>query len=168
MTRKLAYRTAFQGLPISVENRAGSYRYWYDPHAEEEGKTKQKYPYGYIRSTLGTDGDEVDIYLGPEKDSETVFVVTQHKAPEFKEVDEQKVMLGFSSAKAAKAAYLKHFDDPRFFGSMKELTMDEFKKKLQEKKGKLIKSEKTLYLRKSLVGSNISRLPKLYLSPGKV
>ena len=37
---KLHYRTEFQGLPISIENRKGSYRYWHDPHTGEDGKSK--------------------------------------------------------------------------------------------------------------------------------
>lgn len=168
MSYKLAYRTDFQGLPVSVENRKGSYRHWYDAGKDQEGKTKMVFPYGYIRGTLGTDGDEVDVYLGPDKKSEKVFAVTQFKAPDFVEVDEQKIMLGFSSAQAAKSAYLKHMDNPKFFKDMKEMTMDEFKIKLGKKKGKLIKSEKPLYLKKSIVDSNIEGRPNLYLNPGKV
>lgn len=137
--RKLHGRMSFQGLPISVENRAGSRRYWYDPAADEHGSTKMKYPYGYVRGTLGLDGDAVDVFVGPDESSDRVFVITQMKRPSFKEVDEQKVMLGFNSAKEAKQAYLKHFNDPRFFGSMKELSVSEFKTALEQNKGKLIK-----------------------------
>jgi inorganic pyrophosphatase len=167
MKHKLAYRTTFHGLPISVENRAGSNRHWYDPEADEHGTTKQLYPYGYVRGTLGLDGDEVDVYLGPEKESDKVFVITQLKRFEFEEIDEQKVMLGFLDADSAKHAYVQHFNQARFFGDMKEMTMDEFKNALEKKKGKLIKSEK-LYLKKSMVGSNIPSRPNLYLNPRKV
>lgn len=138
-SHKLHGKVEFQGLPISVENRAGSERHWHDPHSGESGSTKMKYPYGYIRGTLGTDGDEVDVFVGPAKDSTKVFVVTQMKKPNFDEVDEQKVMLGFHSASDAKAAYLDHYDDPKFFGSMKEFHMADFKEKLTSHKGKLIK-----------------------------
>ena len=137
--RKLHGKLEFQDLPISVENRAGSRRYWYDPNSDEHGSTKMKYPYGYIRGTSGMDGDEVDVFVGPDTASTTVFVVTQMKRPEFTEVDEQKVMLGFTSAKEAKRAYLEHYNDPKFFGSMKEFTIDEFKQRLKTFKGKLIK-----------------------------
>ena len=140
---KLSYRTDFQGLPISVENRKGSYREWYDPHEDKSGRTKVLHPYGYIRGTLGTDGDEVDVYVGPNKKSDKVYVITQLKAPEFKAVDEQKVMLGFDSASEAKKAYLKQYDDPKFFGAMQTFTMDEFKEKLKSRKGKLIKGTST-------------------------
>lgn len=137
--RKLHGRMEFQGLPISVENRAGSRRYWYDPAADEHGSTKMKYPYGYIRGTLGLDGDEVDVFVGPNTSSNKVFVVTQMTRPAFDKIDEQKVMLGFDSAKEAKEAYLQHFNDPKFFGSMKEMDIEEFKQKVASTKGKLIK-----------------------------
>jgi hypothetical protein len=77
-------------------------------------------------------------------------------------------MLGFRDADRAKTAYLQHFNDARFFGEMKEMTMDEFKKELGKKKGKLIKSDQLLFLKKSIVDSNIEGRPNLYLKPGKV
>lgn len=163
MYHKLAYKTSFQGLPVSIENRKGSVRHWHDPNSDEDGKTKMLYPYGYVRGTLGLDGDEVDVYIGPDKKSDKVFVITQLQRFEFEKVDEQKVMLGFANPVAAKTAYLQHFNDARFFGDMKEMTMDEFKAKLDSKKGKLIKSSKRLYLRKSVLNSNMPGRPNLYL-----
>jgi hypothetical protein len=64
------------------------------------------------------------------------------KKPGFKEYDEDKVMLGFDTAEEAKAAYIKQYNDPRFFGDMKKLPMEEFKAKVMNKKnqGKMIKS----------------------------
>lgn len=137
---KLAYKSDFQGLPISIENGKGSKRHWTDESTGETGSTKMKYPYGYVRGTLGLDGDAVDVFIGPKKDSTKVFIVTQMKAPEFKEVDEQKCMLGFESSKDAKAAYIEHYNSPKFFGGITELDMDDFKQKLEGKKGELIKS----------------------------
>ena len=141
---KLQGRMDFQGLPVSIENRKGSYRHWKDHFNGTEGKTLMKYAYGYVRGTLGTDGDEVDVYVGPNEKADQVFVITQMKTPEFKEVDEQKCMLGFDSAKEAKKAYIDHYDNPKFFGSMKAMSLDEFKAKLKSK-GKLIKCAKLWY-----------------------
>lgn len=146
---KLRDRIDFQGLPISVEQDEGDKRYWTDESTGEEGCTLMLYPYGYIRGTLGTDGDEVDVYVGPNEQSTKVFVITQNQKPEegkagsapWVETDEQKVMLGFDSAKEAQAAYLQHYDDARFFGRMIELTMDDFKERLQSQKGELIKGK---------------------------
>jgi len=133
---KLHYRTEFQGLPISIENRKGTYRHWYDPNKDEKGKTKMELPYGYVRSSLGVDGDAVDVFVGPNQQSQKVFIVKQMKAPEYKTFDENKIMLGFDDPKVAKKYYLRHYNDKRFFGDMKEVSMDEFKKLLKEKKGK--------------------------------
>lgn len=145
---KLHSRITFQDLPISVENPAGGKREWKDENTGEEGYTVMEYPYGYVRGTLGVDGDEVDVFLGPNKYSDKVFVITQNKKPEdddgskpWVETDEQKVMLGFDSAQAAQDAYLRQYDDTRFFGRMIELTMDAFKDRLTRQKGELIKGK---------------------------
>jgi hypothetical protein len=123
-------RMVFQGIPISIENTVGSVREWHDKHTGETGKIKMLYPYGYIRNTTGTDDDEVDVYVGPHRNSDRVFVVHQMKGPTFKEYDEDKCMLGFRTAHEAREAYLKHYDDPRFFGSMSAMPVREFKNKV--------------------------------------
>jgi len=137
---KLHSRIKFQGLPISIENGKGSERHWIDEETGETGSTKMEYPYGYVRGTEGTDGDEVDVFIGPNKESRKVFVITQLKKPDFKEIDEQKCMLGFDSAKEAKAAYMRHYNSPKFFKDMVEMDIEEFAEKLKGHKGELIKS----------------------------
>lgn len=127
---KLHGRRKFRGLALSIENRKGSYRHWYDPHEGRKGKTKQLHPYGYIRMSKGMDGDHVDCYVGPNESATHVYVITTSKAPDFKKEDEQKCMLGFESAKKAKAAFLAHFDDVRFFRSMKALPYPDFEEKV--------------------------------------
>jgi len=146
---KLEGHCTFQGLPIAIENGAGSERCWTDESTGEAGSTVMKYPYGYVDGTLGTDGDAVDVYVGPDKGSQKVFVVTQNQKPAtgmagthpWVETDEQKVMLGFNSATEAQDAYLAHYDDSRFFGRMIELTMDAFKDRLSTQRGQLIKGK---------------------------
>lgn len=127
---ELQDKYVFQGLPISIENKKGSVRKWYDSNANNTGQTKMHFDYGFINRTLGTDGDNVDVYIGPNKDAETVYVVHQMKAPDFTKYDEDKTMLGFSSEKEAKEAYLKQYDDPKFFGSCTAMPVSEFKKKV--------------------------------------
>lgn len=128
---KLSRRTQFRGLDVSIETDKGELRHWYDPHNKTKGSTKMSHPYGYIRRTKGVDGDHVDVYIGPKEDAPNVYVVHQMKAPDFKKYDEDKCMVGFESAAAAKAAYLKNFDDSRFFGSMTTMPWDEFEKKVK-------------------------------------
>ncbi len=133
--RKLHYRTQFQGIPISIENRKGSIRRGTSP---EYGpwETKMQHPYGYIRSTkhIGRDGAELDCFVGPNPLASNAYVIMIKKAPDFKKDDEHKVMLGFNSAEEAKEEMLKHFDNPKFFGSMKTMPMDKFRKWVQERR----------------------------------
>lgn len=127
---KLSRRMYFRGLHISVETDKGELRHWYDPHNEEKGTTKMKYPYGYIRRTKGVDGDHVDVYVGPNERAKNVYIVHQMKAPNFDKYDEDKCMLGFLSAESAKAAYLRHYNDRRFFGSMTTIPFEDFEEKV--------------------------------------
>lgn len=151
----------FQGLSIAVENPEGSTRFWQDENSGESGSTTMKYPYGYVKGTLGMDGDAVDVFVGPDASSEKVYIVTQMKKPGFDEVDEQKVMLGFTSASEARKAYLEHYNDSRFLGSMKEFSVTEFKEKLTSHKGKLIKH---LFL--ALASANIPGVDKSFHEKG--
>lgn len=132
---RLHGRLNFQGLDISVENAKGSVRKWYDHSGKEAGRTVMHHHYGYIKKTRGTDGDHVDVYVGPNPDADTAYIVNQMKKPQgstrgdglkWDGFDEQKVMLGFDSAEDAKTAYMKQYDDPRFFGGMKPMAMTEF------------------------------------------
>ncbi len=132
--RKLHYRTAFQGFPISIENRKGSYRRGTDPDGHE-WENKMDYAYGYIRLTEGTDGDSLDCYIGPNKESRRVFIVHQVD-PNTKKFDEDKVMLGFDTVKAAKTAYLAQYDNPGFFGTMEVTDIEKFKEMIDKRKGK--------------------------------
>lgn len=139
---KIDYKTTFQGLPITIENRKGSIRHWENPDDGTSGNTKFEYPYGYIRNTEGTDGDHVDVFLGPNPDATHAYIVHQTKAPDFIAHDEDKCMLGWDSAEAAAGAYLRHYNNPRFFGSLTAMPMAEFIQKVRWTKEKpgIIKS----------------------------
>lgn len=131
---KLQGRDKFQGMEISIENKVGSIREGVNADGTP-WKTKFKYPYGYIRGSVGKDGDHVDCYLGPEREAEQAFIIRQN-VPETGKFDEDKVMLGFPSAEAAKKAYEEHYDKPGFFGGMKAVSIDKLKNLLQRRKGK--------------------------------
>ena len=131
--KRIKGSTDFQGLKISLEFLAGDKRKWKDDSGKE-GSTTMKYPYGYILKTRGTDGDHVDVYVGPDTTSDKVFVIDQNKKDNWAVFDEQKCMLGFNTEAQAKKAYLDHYNDARFFRSIKTLKMDEFKDKVLGKK----------------------------------
>lgn len=125
---KLQGRTKIHGMDISIENKKGSTRRGVDKDGHKWA-TKMHYDYGYCRGTVGVDKDHLDCYIGPDPESTKVFVIHQND-PVTGKYDEDKVMLGFSSATEAKNAYLKQYDRPGFFGSMDETDIDTFKAKV--------------------------------------
>lgn len=126
---------AFSDLLIVIESPKGSTREWADTDGTR-GSTRMKYDYGYVKGTRGADGDSVDVYIGPSPDAQWVYVVHQQsKASGFVEYDEDKVMLGFDSANHARDAYLRQYDDERFFGGMSVMTLDDFRRKIVERAG---------------------------------
>lgn len=132
--RKLAKKITFRGLEISIENEKNSVRHWIDVGTGRAGETKLKFDYGYFCNfKMGMDGDQLDCFVGPVEDAENVYVVNQMKAPDFKKLDELKVMLGFESYRQAKNAYEMHYDNPDYFGSMDTFTFEEFTSKYMKK-----------------------------------
>lgn len=125
--RKLQGKTTFQNLPISIENRKGSIRRGTDPDGDE-WRTKYKVPYGYIKGTRGVDGDALDVFVGPNEDAAYAYVI-HCNTPDGKQFDEDKVMLGFSSSKAARNCFHQHYDSPKFFGGIDEIPMWKFRDK---------------------------------------
>lgn len=130
-------RYTFAGLPIAVENPAGSIRRWHEPGPDGGvlGSTTMLHDYGYLEGHVGSDGEEVDVYVGPDEAAGHVHVVHQLAAPDFKRHDEDKVFLGFPSPDAAKAAYLAHRNDEGAFGGMSTIPLGEFKRKLRRRTG---------------------------------
>ncbi|MFK8398187.1 LPD38 domain-containing protein [Pseudomonas sp. BGr12] len=115
----------FAGLDITVENPRGSERSGTRPDGTEWRHTMGDH-YGYIRRTEGADGEQVDVYLGPEENSDRVFVVDQVNQQDGT-FDEHKVMLGYPDRSAAVAAYRSNFDKGWKVGPVTEMPMDEFK-----------------------------------------
>ncbi|MCQ2577523.1 MAG: hypothetical protein MJ176_03215 [Treponema sp.] len=137
---KLQGRKKFAGFNISIENKKGSYREGTDPNGHK-WKVKMYHDYGYIRGSVGTDGDHVDCYLGPNENAKKVYIIHQQN-PDTKEYDEDKCMIGFDTQIDAKNAYLKQYDRPGFLQSITTMDLEEFRNKVlnPENKGKMIKS----------------------------
>lgn len=143
-------RVQWHGLEIAIENPAGSVR-------EGNGwRTKMKYDYGYVCRSEAVDGDEVDVYLGPDLDTaKTVYVVHQRKYGDWKKYDEDKVMLGFPSEAAARAAYLSQYDDPRFLGPITAMPIDEFVEKVRKTYEKPAMIKSILFLKSDKLSSSM-------------
>lgn len=109
------------GLDVSIETPKGEKRVGYDvPLAEH---------YGYIRRTEGADGDKVDAFIGPNPESNKVFIINQRKVTKTgSSFDEHKVMIGFEKKGDAIKAYMLSY--PRGwkgFGSIVEMSVDGLK-----------------------------------------
>lgn len=119
------------GLQFSIETAKGKKRGpdWPELTANYGYITQVYDPKQQKYVTVGedADGDHVDCFLNDELDSMNVYVIDQLKSGT-REFDEHKVMIGFDTAKDAKAAYKASFtDDWKGMGNVTKLTMPQFK-----------------------------------------
>ena len=112
------------GLDISIETPKGKRR-------------KPEWPplnhtYGYIKRTLGKDGDHVDVFLSNTPESGKIYVVDQVHTGSG-EFDEHKCMVGFPSLEEAKEAYLSNYEQGwQGMGTVTGLTWNQFKAWIKE------------------------------------
>lgn len=69
-------RREYAGLPIAIEHRAGSTRTWEDADGQT-GSTLMRHDYGFVEGHMGADGEELDVYLGPNESAPDVHIVHQ-------------------------------------------------------------------------------------------
>lgn len=128
-------RQEWQGLTIAIEHPEGTVREGVD-ETGKHWRTVFRYAYGEILGTTGLDGDPVDVFIGSYPDAPEVYIVQQMKRKQWDVADEQKCMINFASVEEAMAAYLGHYDDPRFFGGITAMPVDEFVAKVRATKDK--------------------------------
>lgn len=113
-----------QGLDVSIENPKGSTRRGTDPDGNE-WSVEMKAHYGDVRGTQGADGDAVDVFIGPNPESDQVFVVDQVNADGT--FDEHKALIGWDTEQEARDAYAANYDDGWKVGPVTAMSIDEFK-----------------------------------------
>ncbi|MDH0156471.1 LPD38 domain-containing protein [Stutzerimonas stutzeri] len=118
-------RIRVQGLDISIENPRGSERSGTGPDGTPRRRTMSDH-YGYIKRTTGADGEQVDVYVGPQEDSDQVFVVDQINQQDGS-FDEHKAMLGYPDQATALQAYSANFDKGWKVGPVTAMPVAEFK-----------------------------------------
>ena len=123
-------RVTIQGLPIVIENARGSTRSGTDAKGKP-WSVQMAHHYGYVgKSDSKADGDAVDVFVGPEPESEIVYVVNQKKPDG--SFDEHKAMLGFHNEDAAKDGYLGCYSlGWKGMGEVTPMTMSQFKEWLR-------------------------------------
>ncbi|MCA8939451.1 MAG: hypothetical protein KDB07_06575 [Planctomycetes bacterium] len=128
---RLQGKIEFQGLPVSIENRRGSYRRGVDSEGNP-WKTLMQAHYGYIRKSrtvraTGGDGEPIDVFVGPESESDIVVGVTLLK--DSGKVDETKYFVGYRSPKDAVESFKDHYPTKweTLMGPHRVMTMDKFR-----------------------------------------
>ena len=131
---------ALHGMKIAIETPKGGERLGFTKDGAIKWRAKMPAHYGYVKGSMGADGDHVDVYLGPRAhDLECpVFVVDQHNlAGAF---DEHKAVLGCRTNEEAIRIYDAGFADgsgPRRRRGVTEMSVAAFRAKVMA--GKMAK-----------------------------
>lgn len=100
-------KVSWQGLPLSIENPAGSVRSG-KSKAGRAWSVRMNHHYGYVLGSKGRDKEHVDVFVNPGTDDGfMVYIINQAKADGA--FDEHKCMLGFGSKEDATRAYMSNF-----------------------------------------------------------
>ena len=115
------------GIPVAVEYQQGTRRQIRNPQGQLVYDKLLKYDYGFIRNTVGRDGDEIDVILGPTMAAPMVYVVDMEDLgyDVDQREDEDKVLLGFVSAEEAERAFLSMYPET-FLRGMVEIPLADF------------------------------------------
>lgn len=116
-------------LNIAIETMKGATR------TGPGWKVQMPAHYGYFSGTNGRDGQEVDVWVGPNMASETVFIIKQI-VPATGAYDEDKCMLGYDTMDAALTDYFSGYTDAvgwKRVGGVAQMGMRDFKAWLGQK-----------------------------------
>lgn len=137
-------RTSVNGIDVALEWPKGSIRTYQKNGVTKKGK-KQKAGYGYIPDTYTEDSEELDVYLGPNRTSDKVYLLMQKPTPYDVKMGytapEEKWMLGFESIKEAEKAY-KASMPSQWFECIQEVKWAEFDQRVKEARNRLYRAKK--------------------------
>ena len=123
----------FQGLPVSIETAQGEVR----RGGKGAGAWQAVMPvdYGFIEGTSSAEGafEQMDVFVGPKADADTVWVVDQINLRTGL-FDEHKCMLGFASEADAVDTYVRAYHDQNRarIAGVTGMSMDSFREWLQK------------------------------------
>lgn len=132
-------RVKLNGLDISIENPDQSTRSGVDPDGNQWQSTMNGH-YGYVKGVIARapDKEHVDVNIKPSTPADydgTAYVINQND-PSTGKFDEPKVYVGYDSEQSAVDAYMSNYETGwQGLGSVTPVTMDRFKKLLNQKSG---------------------------------
>ena len=122
-----------RGIPVEIENKKGSLRTGFvykNPMGGTQWLTKFSHHYGRIPNTKARDGDEINVFIGNDSNSDKVYIIKQYKLGSNKQqFDEVKCFLNFSSSADAKRTYFDHNTKANeLYGGIFKISFEKFKK----------------------------------------
>lgn len=161
----------FRKMVIDVENLDGSVREGTDPNGKPWKTEFRGAHYGEIRGSKGTDGDALDVYIKnpPDDGANTAYIIHQNHPRTHPtkggQYDEDKVVLGVSSAEEAKELYLRHYNRKDFLRSVTEMAIEPFKRYIfGENKAEKVADAATAFIRMRMRGN---AMPNECKTPGE-
>lgn len=130
----------WHGIPLAFETAKGGVR-----RSKADARVPWMVPnhptdYGYAKTeAIGKDGDKIDVHMGPNPESKTVFAIDQYDTGT-QAFDEHKFMLGFNTQQEAEAAYDAAFTDskgPQRRLHVQPMSDEQFKQWLENGKTKM-------------------------------
>ncbi|MFN0192279.1 MAG: strawberry notch C-terminal domain-containing protein, partial [Aestuariivirga sp.] len=127
---------AWNGLNVTIETPKGAIR------KGDGWEVTMPVSYGYVRGTQGGDGEQLDVFMGPNPDHGYVWLVKQRKANpnwkqgdrEIRDFDEWKLLAGFNRGDEALEAYFASFQNDygrKVFGELTpSLSIEHLKERL--------------------------------------
>ncbi len=121
-------KVEFQGIPIVIDRPKGFVQ---EGTAEDGTPWSRTYKtdYGFIPRTKGGDGEGLDVFIGPDAESDAAFWVLQKKGDG--SFDEYKLFVGYRSPAEAKKVYEQHVP-PKYFAGMHEGTVQQIRALLNQ------------------------------------
>jgi N12 class adenine-specific DNA methylase/predicted RNA methylase len=110
----------WNGLQLAIETPKGGKRSGTDADGSS-WEVSMPAHYGDIKGTKGADGDPIDVYVGEDPTSDTVFVVDQKDA-ETGKFDEHKVFIGTRDEAEVAGIYEGAFSDGRGGSRLQDIT----------------------------------------------
>lgn len=121
-------RLTIHGLQIAIENPVGSYR----SGTSQDGKNWKRRltcDYGYFCGSKAVDGDAVDVFIGPDLDSEFVVAIDQMIDGKY---DETKFVMCVKTQELGEKLYLSNYEKGWKLGPVSTTTVGQLKTWLKD------------------------------------
>ncbi len=118
----------YDGLDLVIEWPAGSVRTGKSKKTGKQWEMPMHAHYGRIKGTMSPDGEDLDFFMNPDAEPNSKVYVIHCMRPGGSLYDEDKVMLGYATKRAAISGWKQHYSwDPSMFGGCSEFDPEHFR-----------------------------------------